>query len=314
MATNPLDIINLAQARVGLQQVGDDAAHDALITSYVKAAIQAVDDMTQIGVLARRITISCAIAALTDQIRIVAPARALVRDVMYRPWDDAPITGMANLSATQVATLPTGETFLSPPAAGWPYERLVLSWIIDIPVSRLPGAIIGASMLLLQDLADATETIVPMSWPVRQLLIPYKNSSVEWGDDEYSLSVPQVDETPDPVVPVDPIQPPASGIRLRCCWTAGTDVTATDLAAGSESQGSVIVVPDADGAHYLNIWRSDAAGGNPMSVMISGGGDSRNLFGGAVDLEDLAGTDGKLIQTVARQQATLLSGVNVIVG
>ena len=73
------------------------------------------------------------------------------------------------------------------------------------------------------------------------------------------------------------------------------------------SLSNEITLPDATGLNYLALWRADSDGGDPSEVHLSGGGNSRNLFGAAV-ARSYNGLAGQLIVSVFQQNADLLSG------
>ena len=84
-------------------------------------------------------------------------------------------------------------------------------------------------------------------------------------------------------------------------------MAASDLTAGASSMTNTLTAPTSTGNQYLGLWRSDADGGDFSEVHISGGGNSRNLFGVASSLS-VSGTAGKLIVSVNTFNSTLVSG------
>ena len=88
-------------------------------------------------------------------------------------------------------------------------------------------------------------------------------------------------------------------------WSADQAISRAELTESSAS--NTITMGDANGLNYLVFWRADADGGDPTEVHLAGGGNARNLFGDAVD-RAIDGVAGKLIVSVARQNADLLSG------
>ena len=96
--------------------------------------------------------------------------------------------------------------------------------------------------------------------------------------------------------------------HIRAGWSADTTISDTELSATSDT--NTVTLGAATGLQYLALWRSDADGGDPTEVHIAGGGNARNTFGAAVD-RAFGGVAGKLIVSVARQNASLLSGENV---
>ena len=100
---------------------------------------------------------------------------------------------------------------------------------------------------------------------------------------------------------------PVQQHHVRAGWSADTSISDGELSASSSN--NTVTLPPAAGLHYLAIWRSDADGGDPTEVHLAGGGNSRNLFGPAVN-RAFGGVDGKLIVSVAQQNASLLGGEN----
>ena len=101
---------------------------------------------------------------------------------------------------------------------------------------------------------------------------------------------------------------PAQAEHIRAGWSADAAVVESEL--GTTSDTDSVVLPAASGFQYLGLWRSDADGGDPTEIHISGGGNARNTFGSASDLA-VGGVPGKLVVSVTRQNATLLSGETV---
>ena len=297
MASSPLDIISLAQGRVALRQVGQDSEMDAQIEAYIVAAVEAVDNLTKIGMLTRRVT-STIVADKSRPIRLVGPALANITEVRYRAYDsdDGILT---SLRASNIATMVTGETYLRIPIGGWPANTLVLSYKIDLPAGSIPSVLRAAALLLLRDLQDAKDDIVQVTWSVTNLIAPYRSPLVEWGDDPYEMSVP-IPSTRGPT-------PAASVQILRTGWSADTVPTNSELTASSVTN-TVTVPSDNAAVAYFLIWRADAAGGDPASVRIGAGGNSRNLFGAAIPLADQVGVVGQVIVSVTTQKIALLSG------
>ena len=96
--------------------------------------------------------------------------------------------------------------------------------------------------------------------------------------------------------------------HIRAGWSADTSISDGELSATSPTD--TITLGSAAGFNYLALWRSDADGGDPTEVHIAGGGNARNTFGDAVN-RAFGGVDGKLIVSVTRQNASLLSGEQV---
>ena len=75
----------------------------------------------------------------------------------------------------------------------------------------------------------------------------------------------------------------------------------------ADSDTHTITVPTATGSLYLIIWRSDADGGDPTEVHISGGGNTRNAFVAAVAYT-LNGVAGQVIVSFNTLNADFTSG------
>ena len=100
--------------------------------------------------------------------------------------------------------------------------------------------------------------------------------------------------------------PPLQEQHIRAGWSADTSIADAELSATSPTN-TVRLGTNASGLNYLALWRSDADGGNPTEVHISGGGNARNTFGAATD-RTIGGVPGKLIVSATRQNADLLGG------
>ena len=97
--------------------------------------------------------------------------------------------------------------------------------------------------------------------------------------------------------------------HIRAGWSTDAAVVAAELTATSGNTDTV-VLPTATGFQYLGLWRATSDGGDPTEVYFGSGGNSRNLFSAATDLT-VSGIAGKLIVSVARQNASILSGESV---
>ena len=102
----------------------------------------------------------------------------------------------------------------------------------------------------------------------------------------------------------------------RLCTTymqaglATAPLTSLRSLAGASDDSDTITLPDETGVQKMWIWRSDDDGGDPTEVHVSGGGNSRNLFGAATALT-VDSVAGQLILSVGTFNATLLSGEDV---
>ena len=177
MARSVTDIITLQQARVALQVEGEDEAHDAHIAAYVTGAVQSVDQMTQIGLLTRRLTETYRLGV--TPVRLVRKHGQIISNVTYRAegWERA---------VDQVVNYRSGETDIGPPPEGWPRGEFRLTYDIDIPVGSIPGVLRGACLLLLRDVYDGEREV---SSAITQLCEPYRDRRVRWGDSDL-VSVP----------------------------------------------------------------------------------------------------------------------------
>ena len=93
-------------------------------------------------------------------------------------------------------------------------------------------------------------------------------------------------------------------------WSPDAPIDEAEILAATESETNSASIPAAAGNMYFFVWRSDADGGDPTEVHLSGGLNVRNTLGAAVAIE-VAGTAGQLIVSVTTWNATLLSGENV---
>ena len=101
---------------------------------------------------------------------------------------------------------------------------------------------------------------------------------------------------------------PTQTHSLRAGWSGDTSISDLELEASSDSD--TVTLPTGAGSQYLALWRADEDGGDPSEVHISGGGNSRNLFGAAVD-RTFGATDGKLIVSVNLFDVALTGGEEV---
>ena len=92
--------------------------------------------------------------------------------------------------------------------------------------------------------------------------------------------------------------------HIRAGWSDDTTITDAELSATSPTD--TVTLPAGSGNQYMILWRSDADGGDPTEVHISGGGNSRNLFNPAVN-RTINGVAGKLLIS-ANQFNTALAG------
>ena len=93
-------------------------------------------------------------------------------------------------------------------------------------------------------------------------------------------------------------------------WSPDAPIDEAEILAATESETNSATIPPAVGNMYFFVWRSDADGGDPIEVHITGGPNVRNTLGAASPV-DVAGTAGQLIVSVITWNATLLSGLNV---
>ena len=98
---------------------------------------------------------------------------------------------------------------------------------------------------------------------------------------------------------------PTPNHALYVGWSGDTTPEDSEFTASSDTH--TITVPTATGSLYLIIWRSDADGGDPTEVHISGGGNSRNLFDVAMAYT-LNGVAGQVIVSGNTFNADFTSG------
>ena len=90
-------------------------------------------------------------------------------------------------------------------------------------------------------------------------------------------------------------------------WSDDTTITDDELAAGATSDTNSITIPDGTGSQFLFVWRSDADGGDPTEVHISGAGNSRTTFGAATP-RTVDGTPGQLIVSASTYLTNFAEG------
>ena len=90
-------------------------------------------------------------------------------------------------------------------------------------------------------------------------------------------------------------------------WSDDTTITDAELAAGATSDTNSITIPDGTGSQFLFVWRSDADGGDPTEVHISGAGNSRTTFGAATP-RTVDGTPGQLIVSASTYLTNFAEG------
>ena len=114
-----------------------------------------------------------------------------------------------------------------------------------------------------------------------------------------------------PETTVTPSTPISTGTHPHYFgWSPDAPIDEAEILAATASETNSGTIPPAVGNMYFFVWRSDADGGDPIEVHITGGPNVRNTLGAASPV-DVAGAAGQLIVSVITWNATLLSGLNV---
>lgn len=173
MASNPLDIVSVAQAKTALRLVGDDEAHDELIAGHIKGAAEWVETQTQSGIVDRVVVEAYGKIAPSADLPICHRSHAItalgIRD-LAKPGDDFIEIG-DDQSSMQDGQ---GLTIYRAPSDGWPFRALAIRYTATTPAAFVPGDIRNAMMLLVRDFYDLRGEIRPANWAVTALLRPHK--------------------------------------------------------------------------------------------------------------------------------------------
>lgn len=299
MAASALDIVTVAQLKTAVRLVGDDAAHDELLTGLIQGAAVWIEEQCRIGVIDTP-QFATAVAPGRNEPIEVAHRSLTIDNFHYRKTGRGTYT-----AATQAAVLTPGAglTVVEPPAEGWPAAHLDVWYVRRTAASSVPGAVRAAIMMLARDMYDLRGEIRPASWAVTQIIMPYRDMSV--GDANAASSTWP---TPQTTVPETPIAPPTHTVTLRAAWGATPDAARAALAQGQTASGNTVRTPPnpGDDHDYLALWRSASAGGDPTSVMIPGQSFAlqRTSFGDAAALT-IADTPGFAIVSVVPLDAEL---------
>ena len=295
MATQASDIVTRAQVATALRLVGMDTAHNELLDGLISGAAEWIEKQVRLGILDTREVRGSGLWFDESGGMIVSHRASVIRDVSY--WDRYdPSVGEPVLPEDLTAL--SGATRVAEPAGGWP-RYPVVSFTRSTPPARIPGTIRAAMMLLVRDMYDAKDRIVQPSWAVRTLLQPYTDHSVGGASDTIDLATEHT------------APPPTNNDTLRAGWSSEATFAAETTTFGPASSGNFVTIPDDTGDKYLVLWRSDAAGGDPISLHFGGSAlESRATFGSAFDLA-LGGVAGKAIISIDPLKAAITSGTVV---
>ena len=333
MAANALDIVTLAQARTAFRVIGEDAAHDALIASFVYGAAQWIETLCVMGIVD---------APQRGQVRppepdgpfLIEHRSYAVRDVRYRepgkpdvPFDVAPAGDLSpDRSVPAFAPNETpGRTAVLAPMDGWPAATLDVEYTLTTPAQRVPGALRAAMLMLAAAMYDNRDKApAPASWTVLNLIAPYRDFRV--GDADVPLPTPNYLHTSDMFRP----------LSFVAGWSATVPPDESDGEALREWLATLTLQDTADhaidpllppaqntGHMYLNVWVSDGWGGDPITIRIGGSRNLRDGFtrGNAATWRDPTITDrtardrpGWFVRSVDRLNTNDLSGEALIVG
>ena len=290
MAANALEIISLQDARAAMRLVGEDAVHDALISSYIQGAAQWIEDRCRLGIVD------------TPETQIITPTGG---EDYYLQHRSPAIVGVAMSPNAKPPWTPLsavgddyrpGFTVLRVPTTGWPAAQLCIAYSRSTPAAQVPGALRAAMFVLVRDMYDVRETIDPGKWAAEHLLRPYLDVSVDF------------DTLPE--FPVPQSRAPAASTALIAAWSDQASADQSLLESSlAKSTGSSVVLPTGTGRRYLIIWRSNAAGGRP--TRITGTGIFGNLplqDGGSLSPNHI---DGVYAVSAARQDVEVFGGETV---
>ena len=295
MATQASDIVTRAQVATALRLIGMDQAHNEFLDSLINAAAEWIETQCRMGILDTKEVRTSGVYYDTAGDIILEHRAAAIRDVAVTNSD---YTTVIALTPGDLTPIDGGRTRLARPTDGWPASPII-TFTRTTPPNRIPGTIRAAMMLLVRDMYDAKDRITQASWAVRTLLQPYLDQSAGGATDTLDL-------TTEHTAPA-----PTNTDTLRAGWTSMATFSAEDTTFGPASSGNFVTIPDDTGDKYLVLWRSDAAGGDPVSVHFGGSAlESRATFGRAINVE-LGGVAGKAIISIDPLKAAITSGTVV---
>ena len=295
MATQASDIVTRAQVATALRIVGADTAHNELLDGLISGAAEWIETQVRLGILDTKEVRASGNYVDGNGDLIIEHRSSVISDVVV---SNADYTTVIALDPGDLTPLDGGKTRVARPSDGFPANPVV-TFVRSTPPARIPGTIRAAMMLLVRDMYDAKDRIVQPSWAVRTLLQPYTDHSVGGASDTRDLATEHT------------APPPTNTDTLRAGWSTAATFDAATTTFGPASGGNFVTVPDDTGDKYLVLWRSDAAGGDPISLHFGGSAlESRATFGSAFDLT-LGGVDGKGIISIDPLKAAITSGTVV---
>ena len=293
MASNPIDILSVAEFKRAVRFVGDDS-HDFLIETHIRAALSWIDEKTACGVLDRTLTYHIANQRRSKPVSIPIKHSATLSNLTYA-YPRADDTSRRIIAPLHITTL-NGRIEVEPPAGTWEFSNIDITGTLSIEARQVPPPLKSAAILLARRLYDG-EDIDKGDWAVTSLIAPYLSQS-RAAPDILTSTVDPTENTQHLIVH-----------NIRVGWSNDTAFTAMELTR--EGKGNSAAIPDASGAMYLGVWRADSEGGAPSTVKLgTSNRDRRNDFGIAAPLvfEDI---QGHVIATVFAQNAQLLSGTKI---
>ena len=173
MTTDPLTFISLDSAKtaIGLPGTGDE--HDAILTTYIAAAIGFISEVTGTALLEQPGS-QTTTPATRDQAIYVSHRATAIKDVMYRdaaePFDPWVAVAAENIMPDMVK----GSWIRND---DWGASEVVISYTEFTPVERIPQAVIAVAHLLIRDMYELQGELREDNWAVNRLLAPYHDTS-----------------------------------------------------------------------------------------------------------------------------------------
>lgn len=290
------DILSLERARFELRFPEGDTSQDERLEELIASAVRSVMEDVRVPIVDLDVAGIFVIPSPESAIVIRDPWLRSVSAVSYQAETDTPIPLLFDQSAEHysVNQYSPNITLIRPPNGEWPGavgNRFRVAGRYGV-ADNYPSlsSITTAAVLAFRAAYDGV-ALVKEGDAYSRIISPLRNYA-PWGFDIVGLAG----------------DTPGGGdgaITIAAGWSNDTIPQAAELTV--TGTGSQLTIPDGTGSLYLVLWRSDAAGGDPEQVHISGARGWRNLLGGASDL-GLSGVAGKAIVSVHRQNAALLSG------
>ena len=294
-------LLSLARARFELRIPGSDVSQNDLLSGQIASAIASLTKDVNIPLLDQNAAVTIRLTGSFSS-QFYDPYLKSITAIKYQPSSvDTPSYGsFPDTIDAGDYTVVDGErkgALVIVPIGVWPaaaFNRFrveaVLGLADDDPAL---AAYRSAAILLFRSLYDGV-AILREDSAYERIARPLRRMDLS------IFNLIGLGTVPDPVDPVDPVD---LVIKIALGWS--DDDVAEEAELTVTSTGSMLALPDSVGNKHIVVWRSDAAGGDPMMVLI-GGLDQRNIFGAVVPLEK-DGISGQAI-TSSLQDSDLLSG------